>query len=476
MNNCQVFTPDYIVELMLDKIGYTGDNIRTKTIFEPSFGDGAFLTAIVRRMLDYASERGLSNKETCNILNNIHGVELDKKYYDIAVQKLRDIVSSCGIEYEWPNLVCGNTLHYIPPVKFDLCVANPPYQRIMHIDASVRKEIEANYKFGVGNTDLYVVFFEYCLKAMNDTGKLCFITPNSYFKNSSQAPFRKYLADMNLVQSVIDYGNVKVFDAIATYTAVVLLDFQKKDALTQYTMMKSITDKEYETSTDLRSFEEKPWAFTNPADAVFLKEISERKTKLKDLCEVQHGIATNADKVYIIDKKDFDKFEDEILRPVTKASTLNSDNKIIFPYKWNAESGCYKVINETDMMSKYPKTYQYLTDNRQVLDKRDMEHNNSVWYQYARSQGIRNSGNRKIALKHILSGEDKICEIKELDNKSLVYSGIYIVVKDDKHYELVKHVLLSEEFHKYLFLVGKSMAGGYKNVSAKFVKEYGVEL
>jgi hypothetical protein len=100
---------------------------------------------------------------------------------------------------------------------------------------------------------------------------------------------------------------------------------------------------------------------------------------------------------------------------------------------------------------------------------------NLLWFQYARSQGIQNANNRKIALKHIVSNDRTTCEIKELDKNTLVYSGIYIVVKDDKNYEKVKSILLSEEFHRYLVLVGKNMSGGYKNVSAKFVKEFGIE-
>ena len=55
MKHDQVFTPDYIVKKMLDDIDYRGENLR-KTIFEPSFGDGAFLVEIVSRILEYAKD------------------------------------------------------------------------------------------------------------------------------------------------------------------------------------------------------------------------------------------------------------------------------------------------------------------------------------------------------------------------------------------------------------------------------------
>jgi hypothetical protein len=58
VENCQIFTPPTIVNKMLDMIDYNGDNIATKTILEPSFGDGAFLVPIVQRMLNYCRQTG----------------------------------------------------------------------------------------------------------------------------------------------------------------------------------------------------------------------------------------------------------------------------------------------------------------------------------------------------------------------------------------------------------------------------------
>mgnify|MGYP003297989531 CR=1 FL=1 len=57
--NDQIFTPIDIAHKMLDLIGYTGDNIRTKTIFEPSFGAGVFLDAILSNIVAYANKNNL---------------------------------------------------------------------------------------------------------------------------------------------------------------------------------------------------------------------------------------------------------------------------------------------------------------------------------------------------------------------------------------------------------------------------------
>ena len=45
----QVFTPNWIVNEILDLVGYDNETILDKYILEPSSGDGAFLLEIVKR-------------------------------------------------------------------------------------------------------------------------------------------------------------------------------------------------------------------------------------------------------------------------------------------------------------------------------------------------------------------------------------------------------------------------------------------
>ena len=111
---------------MLDDIGYTGENIRTKTIFEPSFGGGAFLTQIVKRIFSYSSSYHLSSEEIIQILNNIHGVELDQKWYEHTIELLTNITKEYGIDYNWSNLIRADTTILSLTGKYDMVVGNPP--------------------------------------------------------------------------------------------------------------------------------------------------------------------------------------------------------------------------------------------------------------------------------------------------------------------------------------------------------------
>ena len=101
---------------------------------------------------------------------------------------------------------------------------------------------------------------------------------------------------------------------------------------------------------------------------------------------------------------------------------------------------------------------------------------NIQWFQYARSQGIQNSNHRKFVLKHILRGDQEFAEFVEVGHETIVYSGMYIIVNDEKNIELVRQALSSREFCKFLLIMGKDMAGGYKSVNTNMVKEFPVGI
>jgi hypothetical protein len=98
--------------------------------------------------------------------------------------------------------------------------------------------------------------------------------------------------------------------------------------------------------------------------------------------------------------------------------------------------------------------------------------NHAAWFQYARSQGIQQSMHRKFVLKHVLAPDQESCEWTEADADTIVYSGMYIVVHDDKDIPLIRRVLSSPELCRYLTLHGKDMAGGYKTFNTKLVKQF----
>jgi len=72
----EYYTPDWLAELTLNEVGYSGD-IR-KRILDPACGSGTFLVLAIQRAKKYASSRNEKPVETAkNILANIWGFDLN---------------------------------------------------------------------------------------------------------------------------------------------------------------------------------------------------------------------------------------------------------------------------------------------------------------------------------------------------------------------------------------------------------------
>jgi len=72
-----VSTPEWIVNLMLDRVGYI-DNLDKKSIIDPACGDGNFLVVVLDRLLNYLEKHNFSDAEKVEAIErNIFGIDID---------------------------------------------------------------------------------------------------------------------------------------------------------------------------------------------------------------------------------------------------------------------------------------------------------------------------------------------------------------------------------------------------------------
>lgn len=135
---------------------------------------------------------------------------------------------------------------------------------------------------------------------------------------------------------------------------------------------------------------------------------------------------------------------------------------IIFPYQ-------PEPLSEEELKKQFPKAYNYLRKNKEKLEKRDLR--NTDWFLFGRSQGIKNSNQKKIIFKHIISRETPVVIPYILDEDIVVYGGIFTTSNDLKR---VKNIFSSSEFAKYCSLVGKDKSGGFVEISTKMIKDFGI--
>lgn len=304
----QVFTPVGIVTMILDAVQYTGKSVLTKTIMEPSFGKGAFLIEIVSRIIREGKAEGKSAEEIRDIIqSHVYGIEKDEKLYDEAISRLNELVTVHNIPLpKWKNLRCGDTLllyqDYIG--KMDICSGNPPYLRIHNISTAYR-DVVKNFNFADGITDLYIVFYEIGIQMLKEgSGRLAYITPNSFLRNTSQKKFRNYLVDQRLLAAIYDFKDSKIFDA-DTYTCICVIDKNAeritKDVIEyrEYDLYKMTVSNVIQYDYFRNQLRGSAWNLSSEDDISYLQQNAKRPIKLKSIATVQNGIVTNRDSVYV---------------------------------------------------------------------------------------------------------------------------------------------------------------------------------
>lgn len=485
--NCQIFTPVHIVNLILNTVGYKNDNVLNKSIMEPAFGDGAFLVKIVERLIITAKTKGFdASAIKALILSNVFGIEKDNELYQKALTKIYKVLAKYDInDIDMSNnLICGDTilLHNTFKHKFDFVVMNPPYQRNHHCSEEVLSAIK-DLKYTTGSTDLYIAFYEMAINMLNSTGKLGCIAPNSFMTNTSQKLFRNDLIENQMVSHIFNYKSYKVFNNASTYTCICIINMSPCKTLVYRECNEKIGPALKISYTYLNKYVfNKAWTFGKMMDWVYLPT----NHTLNELGNIQYGVSTNADNIYIgyayenemlytgkhIDENKLVTFngyliESKMLRRCYKASKEQFGKYILFPYEYR-DNKCI-LINESILEKDYPYTYKYLLSHKKELSSRDMEHN--TWYAFARSQGLTSMNNKKLSFKHIMKRDEEIVTAFALDEDIVVYSGMYITGSNDNLIKYKSHVE-TKLFKEYCCFVGKSMANDYIAVNGKAVQSF----
>lgn len=278
--NGQYMTPKNIVQLLLNEIGYFGPEILKKTIIEPSFGDGSFLAEIFTRIINEGKKQNLSNHQISTILsNNVYGIEIYNELFDKTIKSLNEIAIKNGLKVNLNNLKNENTLLFYKNYlkKFDYCVGNPPFVRIHNIEDNEKIK---EFNFSNGNIDLYVIFYEIGLNLINRNGKLGFITPNSFMKNSSQKKFREFLINNRKINKLLNFKDLKVFEDADVYSVISIIDNENKEKFTYKVMNQDFTF--HLNEIYYKNQNPSIWNFGTKGEEIFLEKINNNKNLLSD--------------------------------------------------------------------------------------------------------------------------------------------------------------------------------------------------
>lgn len=98
---------------------------------------------------------------------------------------------------------------------FDVVLGNPPYVRMEHLK-TLKPYLEKRYEVTSDRADLYYYFFERALRLLKPGGRLGYISSSTFMRNGSAKPLREYLLREATIESLVDFGDLQIFEGVAT--------------------------------------------------------------------------------------------------------------------------------------------------------------------------------------------------------------------------------------------------------------------
>lgn len=488
-----VFTPKYISDYIVKHtIGNVTKWSSDLSIIDPSCGCGVFLVSAA----EYLHCR--FNVPIDDIIkNNIYGIELNgdnSKRCELVIRLLSakyngdyrtvttNIKNADSLKEAWTDLFGVESFNYI--------IGNPPYVNPHDMAPETAKYLKAAFtttQKGVYN--IFYAFIEHAMKYLSQNGLLGYIVPNNFLTIKSAFDLREYIKRTKSLKFIVDFGDNMVFKPVRTYNCIIVLSKNECGRFEYYVMPKvdNIESALYKATFDnmqVDSLDSNGWKLVDKIVRKNISRIESQSVQIKQF--IRTGIATLKDSAYIVehDGKSFFKtidgkkyfVEAELIKPIYKIPELKSCNNvddakryIIFPYKKSKQG--YVLIPENELIANYPKTYDCLASQKDVLESRDNGKGiPQGWYAYGRTQGLNKYG-RKL-LFPTFSNTPRFTYV---DNEDALFCNGYAVFENEIYdMDVLSIVLNSSIMDYYVRNTSYAIEGGYYCYQKKYVEKFAI--
>lgn len=299
--------------------------------------------------------------EQINIFGNIKGSkkeisEAKKKLKNLEQNKkniIEDAIYKDAIEwrFEFPQLLDENANF----IGFDIVIGNPPYIQIKWLNNKELYE-KLNYETFVKSGDIYCLFYELATKILKKKGSATYITSNKWIRSEYGKKLRDYFLENSKPLKLIDFKGYKVFETATVDTNILLW---KKESYLLDTEVLSI-EGDYKKSSSLHDYfnqkfqyskfiKDNSWLILNDNE-IFIKNLVEKHRSLSLYVELNYGILTGANPVFIIDQSKYEELvsmdanNKNIIKPILRG-------KDIFRYGYNF-SNIYLINSNNGIKEK----------------------------------------------------------------------------------------------------------------------------
>ncbi len=226
--------------------------LRSLTVVDPACGSGAFLAAafdVLAAEYDRVAEKLADLGEVIDfdpmdeiLTRNLHGVDLNAESVEITRLSLwlRTARRKHRLQSLEATIKAGDSLIDDPAYTdrpfdwraafpdvfaaggFDIVIGNPPYVR-MELIKPVKPYLEKHFTVAADRADLYAYFYERGVDILKPGGRLGYISSSTFFRTGSGEKLRTFLGDGVAVETVVDFGDLQIFEGVTTYPAIVTL-------------------------------------------------------------------------------------------------------------------------------------------------------------------------------------------------------------------------------------------------------------
>ena len=489
----EVFTRQWIVELILDLCGYVPDvDLTTRRLLEPAVGSGAFLGAVLDRLLA-SRARHAPDSAWDELSPAVLAMDLQLNH----VRKCRHLVLERLTTAGCPTEVAARlAASWVRKADFllddsidgvDFVIGNPPYIRIEDLDPGLLAAYRQACTTMTGRSDVYIGFYERGLDLLRENGSLAFICADRWMRNQYGRRLREkivkggFAVGACLIMHDVDafddevsaypaitvltrepQGEVVVGEATAWFDADAAADFSawsldQSDATFRSAGVRGSRLPHWHSTTD-------SWPDGSPETLAWLEDLQDRHPPLEDReagTRIGIGVATGADAVYVT--QDAEAAERERMLPLAVAADIKSGS-----YDW---TGHY-LVNPWDEdglvnLDQWPRLSEYLNRNATAILRRSISKRSPrSWHRTIDRVTMSLTARPKLLLEDMKRRTNPVLE----PGGHYPHHNLYYLVSDLWDLEALGGLLLSEVVERQVAAYCVKMRGGTLRFQAQYLR------
>ncbi|THJ72229.1 Eco57I restriction-modification methylase domain-containing protein [Candidatus Frankia alpina] len=489
----EVFTRRWVVDLILDLLGYTADkDLCDVKLVEPACGTGAFLLAVASRI---SASCRTHHRPIGDAIAAVRALDL----LDRNVQQSRAVVeeqlTSDGWQPDEARLVAAawvNQGDYLlrpdSAQLADYVVGNPPYIRLEDVPNDRMAAYRSVCSTMGGRADIYVGFYEVAMRNLAPGGRLGFICADRWMRNQYGRRLRDLVTSRFSMDLALVMHDVDAFDdQVSAYPAITIISNRPQEAAvaadatrafgaseaSDFTAwyakdeLESVTAEAYQAARMAHWFPDgDSWPAASPARLAVLEDLTERFGLLENDrtgTRVGIGIATGADKVFLT--KDADLIESDRLLPMAMVRDTTTG-----ALDWHGTFLVNPWTTQGDLvdLAAYPRLARYFEGHGVALRKRYVAVKQPQrWY-----KTIDKVDHRLTRRPKLLFPDMKLTIHPVLDEGGLYpHHNLYFIVSDVWDLRVLGGLLLSKVAEAFVEAYAVKMRGGTLRFQAQYLRK-----